>query len=364
MYSGEAAGEPTLALIGPLRRSEYLLRAAICPQISRSRQLASSGRECSEISWGCVVPRGQLPALQTRPKWHRGSKANPKNSRVRSRGVGGRTIARSRRKKIDRFRFEEYGEVVRVRSQLEETRGLASVDRNNGCVIRVQDWCRWGRANDSRSHGQLGRLRGRGAGGLPGPGSFQNAHGAREEFSRVAADSAASSIPDVNRCTAVVSESPRRRSVGHASRSQSALLRRGSREFRSVTPATARACPVGGPGGTRRLGEPEFRLCAPDSGASSRHHPRCQIAIPQSPPHCKRAALRRGHSNERGYPACPRHLLFSGILPGSTRSRRVAIRPSGGPIGWSHQFGVSRGRGDRGFPAHVISGQQPCAMFG
>ena len=46
---------------------------------------------------------------------------------------------------------------------------------------------------------------------------------------------------------------------GHASRSQLALSRRGSGELRSVTPATTRACPVGGPGDARRLGEPEFR---------------------------------------------------------------------------------------------------------
>ena len=39
--------------------------------------------------------------------------------------------------------------------------------------------------------------------------------------------------------------------------------------------------------------------------------------------------------------------------------RRAAV-PSGGPI----ELGVSRGQGDRSFPAHVISGHEPCAMFG
>ena len=58
------------------------------------------------------------------------------------------------KKLIDRFRFEEYGGVVRSRSRLKENRGLASVDRIAGCVTCVQGWCRWGRANDSRSEGQ------------------------------------------------------------------------------------------------------------------------------------------------------------------------------------------------------------------
>ena len=186
--------------------------------------------------------------------------------------------------------------MVRGRSRLKETRGLASVDRTRSCVVCVRDWCRWGRANDSRSQGQTGRLRGRGAGGLPGPGSFQNALGAREEYSRVAANGVASSVQDVNRYTAVVSDSPRRRSVGHASRSQLGLSRRGSGDIRSVTPATTRACPVGGPGDARRLGDPEFRLHAPDAR-------RDRAGLVAASPLYERDPPRSGR------------LLFSGILP-------------------------------------------------
>jgi len=182
------------------------------------------------------------------------------------------------KKPIDQFRFEEYGEVVRCRSRLKENRGLASADRITRCVTCVQGWCRWGWAIRG-ARARIGPLRGHGAGGLPGPGSFQNALGAREEFSRVAANGVASSVQDVNRYTAVVSDSPRRRSVGHASRSQLALSRRGSGELRSVTPATTRACPVGGPGDARRLGDLELRLHAA-SGRDPIH--------PQSRVRCKR----------------------------------------------------------------------------
>ena len=45
----------------------------------------------------------------------------------------------------------------------------------------------------------------------------------------------------------------------------------GSGALRSVTPATTRACPVGGPGDTRRLGESVFRLHAAETGVTSRH---------------------------------------------------------------------------------------------
>ncbi len=121
---------------------------------------------------------------------------------------------------IDRSEFEEYGGIVRWRLRLEENRGLAFVDRIKCRETCVLDGCRRGRANDSRSRRKTGRFRGQGAGGLPGPGSFQNALGEREESYRTVAVGAASSVQDVNRCTAVVSDSPRRRSVGHASRSQ------------------------------------------------------------------------------------------------------------------------------------------------
>jgi len=180
-------------------------------------------------------------------------------------------------------------------------------------------------------------LRERGAGGLPGPGSFQNALGAREESSRVAANGVASSVQDVNRYTAVVSDSPRRRSVGHASRSNLVLSSRGSGELRSVASATTRACPVGGPGDARRLGEPEFRL------------------------HALLRPLFVGATCRVPY-ACF-SLVFS---HGSTRShpRRGPTERwphrSGGPI----ESGISRGQGDRSFPARGISGQEPCAMFG
>ncbi len=117
---------------------------------------------------------------------------------------------------------------------------------------------------------RIGLLRGHGAGGLPGPGSFQIALGAREGSYRVETIGVAASVRDVNRCTVVVSDSPRRRSVGHASCSPLAISRRGSGELRSVTPATTRACPVGGPGDARRLGEPAFPLHASDTGVTSR----------------------------------------------------------------------------------------------
>jgi hypothetical protein len=141
-----------------------------------------------------------------------------------SDAVGGRGenhLVPYMKKPIDQFRFEEYGDDVRGRPRLKENRGLASVDRTTRCVTCVQGWCWRGWANNSRREGAtIGPLRGHGAGGLPGPGSFQNALGAREEFSRVAANGVASSVQDVNRYTAVVSDSPRRRSVGHASHSQ------------------------------------------------------------------------------------------------------------------------------------------------
>ena len=124
----------------------------------------------------------------------------------------------------------------------------------------------------------------------------------------------AASVRDVNRCTVVVSDSPRRRSVGHASCSPLAISRRGSGELRSVTPATTRACPVGGPGDARRLGEPAFQPYASDTGAIFRRvFARSQSATGSCPLPMHRAALRvmlRGQG-----PACLGHLLFSGILP-------------------------------------------------
>lgn len=217
-----------------------------------------------------------------------------------------------------------------------------------------------------------------GAGGLPGPGSFQNALGAREEFSRVAADGVASSVRDVNRYTAVVSDSPRRRSVGHASRSQLALSRRGSGDIRSVTPATTRACPVGGPGDTRRLGELKFRLHPPDAQARpaglvaekriqrTRQQTRpmglvsplgCDPIHPQRRTSAASAVERRriplGVIATRGVPNPSFSLVFS---RGLTRSHRALGRPcvgpspSGGPIGWSYRIGCFARAGRPEFP--------------
>jgi hypothetical protein len=149
--------------------------------------VASSGRECSEIGWAARSRGGNSPRLE------RGRKdlvAASEPGGFPSDAVGGRGenhLVPYMKKPIDHFRFEEYGDDVRGRPRLKENRGLASVDRITRCVTCVQGWCWRGWANNSRREGAtIGPLRGHGAGGLPGPGSFQNALGAREEYSRVA----------------------------------------------------------------------------------------------------------------------------------------------------------------------------------
>lgn len=124
MHAGETANSSVSRLIISLDRSKDPPRAAISPQIIRSRQLAPRGRECSEIDWD-ARSRGVRPAPQAVGFW------------------GEKSFERSENP-IDRTRFEEYGGVVRKGSRPKEIRGLASADRTASRVTRVLDGCRRG----------------------------------------------------------------------------------------------------------------------------------------------------------------------------------------------------------------------------
>lgn len=199
-----------------------------------------------------------------------------------------------------------------------------------------------------------GGLRGRGAGGLPGPGSFQHAPGAREELPRSAANGVASSNPDVNRCTEAASSF----SSKTLSRTREPVITSAVAPGLEGIPQRrpghqSWACPVGGPEDTRRLGHPPlslFSLCE-RLGLDTLSCRAARSAFGPQPstrgagPHPSRARLVSSRaSSSRRRPA-----RGVGLLGGRGR------RPTG--------CGVARGQGCRGIPAPIISGRPACAMF-
>ena len=118
MRLGEAASEPTLAADSPAASFGRSAAAAICPQISRSRHLAPSGRECSEIGWaprsrGGNSPRSRRGQIRGICQLDEAEKASSPQSEsegfaIEAEGCRDETHRVPYTKKmIDRFRFEE-----------------------------------------------------------------------------------------------------------------------------------------------------------------------------------------------------------------------------------------------------------------
>ncbi len=154
---------------------------------------------------------------------------------------------------IDFSRWRSTLEIVRSGPQLEEIRGLASVDRITGCVGRVQDFVSAGvseRFAEPRDYRMASRIAAREA--FPDPGasnkrmeSERGRLGHRQRWGLIRSGC------EPGHCGRLRFSSKAQRPDKQTARGSHSRLG-GVQQRRFGRPM--RACPVGGPGGTRRLG--------------------------------------------------------------------------------------------------------------